>query len=213
MLIKRLFSPFIQQTNFPTGWYWYQFFFGGHQDKIKIISKYFDENTEILEVGCSVGNITHAFKEFKNIEYLGIDIDENAINYAKKHFAKKNINFQKINFKDINRKFDCILFSSLFHHIDDESVIDFLQHAKQILKNDGKIIVFDPLLKDNDHFFITFFNKYLEVGKWVRRVEHLKKLLLGKGELKIIHEDERLLSTFFRFPVIERFGLFILQIK
>ena len=61
---------------------------------MKSLSNCFQDNKKIIEVGCSVGNISDVFEQFKNVEYLGIDLDKNAIKYAKKYFAKKNFNFE-----------------------------------------------------------------------------------------------------------------------
>lgn len=212
-MLKELIAPFIQQTNFPAGWYWYQFFFGGHQEKIETLSNYFQDNKKIIEVGCSVGNISHVFEKFKNVEYLGIDLDKNVVRYAKKHFAKKNFNFEVIDFKKINKKYDYVLFSGLFHHIDDDLVVDYMSHAKKLLTHNGKIVVYDPVFGDNDPLFYRLFEKYLEVGKWVRRPEPLKRLILKAGGLKIEFEEEKLLSTFFKFPVVGRMRLYILKVE
>ncbi len=40
---------------------------------------------DMLEVGCSVGNIANAFQSFAEISYTGIDIDSTAIRRAQKN--------------------------------------------------------------------------------------------------------------------------------
>ena len=62
--------------------------------------------TSILEVGCGIGlNIFNLAKQFPSINFTGIDISDEAINFCKKNNNFKNVEFikenaAKINFKD-----------------------------------------------------------------------------------------------------------------
>ena len=92
----------------------------------------------ILDVGCSVGQLIYLLKKkgYKN-RYLGIDIDKNSINFAKKQkiFSSKKINFKVC---DINKfksksKFDLIIFWAILGYFDDYKKIykRYLKYTKK----------------------------------------------------------------------------------
>ena len=65
-------------------------------NKIKFISSIINQNSDdclnILDVGCGLGFISNSIsKEYRKSKITGVDLSEDAIKYAKKHF--QNINF------------------------------------------------------------------------------------------------------------------------
>ena len=124
--------------------------------KFKIIKKIFKnillEKPKICDLCCGSGYVTEFLKS-NNItykSYVGIDIDENTIKYAKKKFkGKKKIKFYK---KDISKnpprslsnKFDLVFFLDGIEHIKkDKNAINF---ANKILKKGGMLILSTPNL-------------------------------------------------------------------
>ena len=47
----------------------------GTYDKQRLVLKHYRGQRRILEIGCSVGNVSMAFRQFPNINFVGLDID------------------------------------------------------------------------------------------------------------------------------------------
>jgi len=85
--------PFLTQTRFPGAWLVFQHLFGGTRDKQHLALDCYRGQSRILEIGCSVGNLTDAFLP-SGAAYTGIDIDGSAIAHAQRRFARQsNVRF------------------------------------------------------------------------------------------------------------------------
>ncbi len=103
--IGELITPYFNQTKNPRLWLLFQYFLGGTFDKRKLVTKHFSGQKRILEIGCSSGLVSSVFTQFKNIEFLGMDIDEKAITFAKKDFLSfKILNSDVVVLKSLNMK-------------------------------------------------------------------------------------------------------------
>lgn len=206
--------PFFSQTNFPGLWTIFQYFIGGTVDKRKLCKTYYDNQENILEVGCSTGNIARAFIENKNVKYTGIDLDKGAIKYAKYSF-KNNVNFKFLNIdlrnfkKKTKEKFDYILFAGIIHHIDSVMAIKLLKVASKLLSRNGALVVVDPLLPDNrDSKFVHYYMKF-EQGNYLREEKNMLALMKKVYELKLEEASTLYVNaTPLNFPVCAKFGLY-----
>ncbi|RNC84783.1 MAG: class I SAM-dependent methyltransferase [Balneola sp.] len=76
----------------------------------------------ILDIGCGTGTSTRAIsKAFKKSNVLGIDINEELINHAKKLFIPPNVRFDTFsveNFESLFLRFDLIVIKSALHLFD-----------------------------------------------------------------------------------------------
>lgn len=127
-------------------------------DKLKI-SKYIPQNAaDILDVGCADGTVTMALaKLFPEINFLGIDLDENFIKLARKNAEKiRNVKFEKIYLRDLlarPERFDAVIFCSVLHEFFTygegiSSVIKALADTHELLKKEGVIIIRDMILSE-----------------------------------------------------------------
>ena len=113
-----------------------------HNEKIiNFISSDIKLNFEILEIGCSTGNLLSLLKKRGYINLCGVDPSEKCISYIKKLYnitaIKSNINNLKI-----NKKFDLIILSSVLEHL-----VDLKKSFKKIcslLKDKGLIFIEVP---------------------------------------------------------------------
>ena len=92
-----------------------------------------DENSRILDIGCSIGNVTYHIAEKAQL-VVGIDRDEQAIHRANKIYKRDNIRYiigdaTKFEF---NESFDYIILSNVLEHIKDR--INFLNKIKNLAK-------------------------------------------------------------------------------
>jgi len=129
---------------------------GGVHPKHDIIKyyKFFLDNIEygskVLDVGCGYGMIS--YKIAKKAKFVvGIDIDENGINYAKKNYSQKNIEYLvadvlKYDFKE---NFDYIVLSNVLEHIKER--VKFLISLKKLSKT---LLIRVPMI---DRSWITIY--------------------------------------------------------
>ena len=73
----------------------------------------------VLDLGCGPGTNTI---NFKGIDYLGVDINESYITYARHRFDRPFLVADVTTTFLTGRHFDLVLVNSLFHHLDDRSV-------------------------------------------------------------------------------------------
>jgi len=97
----------------------------------------------ILEVGCGLGYFTYALAK-SGYTAIGIDVSKKAIDDAEKRYGK-NL-FRHENFFNLHvpeaEKFDAIIMIEVIEHVEDPG--RYLEHAKKLLKKDGRVIVTTP---------------------------------------------------------------------
>ncbi len=105
----------------------------------------FAKNRKILDYSCGNGYGSYYLSKYAN-EVVGIDIDENTIDYCRKKYSKDNLSFAKISpketTKDLRKKFDYIVSIETIEHIKD--VLFFLRALKTYLKKNGIIFLTTP---------------------------------------------------------------------
>ncbi len=152
----------------------------------------FDNDCNILDVGCGTGNLTIKLLErgFRNITCL--DISKEMIQELKKKIKKYNHNILFI-VSDLdtfligknNSKFDIILMGSVLHHLPD--YISSLKHLKEALNEDSYIyITHEPLLSPKPSILITLL---LQFDFFMYTVRYI--ILIAFGRLKYLKRDCR----------------------
>ena len=130
---------------------------------------------EIHDIGCSDGFLAHNIN-LDNTKYFGYDIDVININSAKKKF-KNNTNitfcYKSIdNIKITNKKNKIFILKGVFHHLNDQEIINF---TKKLKKNDA-VIALDGFYHQNQNI-ISVILKRLDQGNFIRDYNGYKKLL------------------------------------
>lgn len=101
----------------------------------------------ILDVGCGPGTNAKAFEHVPR--YLGIDLDENYIRYARDRYQR---DFQVV---DVTRglpggeRFETVLMNSLMHHLDDDGAQFLLKSLRDVLAPNGVVHVVDLVLPES----------------------------------------------------------------
>lgn len=126
----------------------------------------FDKNLKIIEIGCAPGKYLINFNKIFGYEPFGVEYSENGAEITRKNFSNNNIKesniiladffdneFQKNNYG----KYDLVFSRGFIEHFDNvEKVINL---HKNMVKNDGYIIVMIPNLKGLNGFLARFLNK------------------------------------------------------
>lgn len=107
----------------------------------------FPQSGNLLEVGCGAGNLSIYFAE-KGYNCTGIDISETAINWAKEKAQEKSleIEFVKGDVTNLsflgNERFDIVIDGRCLHCIIGEDRKKFYQQIKNVMKENGRFIVY-----------------------------------------------------------------------
>jgi len=208
---------FLSQHRFPGLWNFFQYVIGGTVDKRRLCLKHYAGESAILEVGCSLGNISKAFTALPNIEFTGVDIDPVVIEYAQKAFSHtSNFKFVCEDLRSFSEKkdtlYDYILFAGICHHIEDIECVELLNVAsRSLLQKGGKLVVVDPLLPlPEDSGFVHSFLK-LEQGKFLRTGQQLEDIVKETEEVRLVDKHEYLIGASpLHRPVCARFGVYCL---
>lgn len=104
-----------------------------------------DKTSNILDIGCGLGQTLSKIKEYGYTSLTGIDISNEAIAACK----VKNLNVFKIDditdFNASDKKYDFAIMSHVLEHLDKNKVISTLAHIRtNILKDTGKLLLMVP---------------------------------------------------------------------
>jgi len=139
------------------------------------------EGDKILDIGCGTADI---LLHLPSVEYVGLDLNEAYINYAKKRFGHKGIFLAtKVDGKTINEfslhDLDIVLATGLLHHLNDDEASRLFELASSALKPSGRLITLD--------------------GCYVKGQSWLARLILSKDRGKYVRTQDEYLSFASRF--------------
>ena len=207
--------PILSQSNFPRAWLIFQNLIGGNGDKQRLALKHYQGQRRILEVGCSVGNISSVFSRYPDVNFTGVDIDGKAIAHARRRFRDRpGFRFLEGSLADLahdDESFDYILFAGILHHVDDGEARKLLRDGISMISPGGLLVLYEPdPLRPTDGLAFRLFYR-LEQGAFLRDAEHLCDLVRSSGA-KVISCEERLVSMgILRHPKVARFDLIAAQ--
>ena len=204
--------PFLSQTNFPRLWLLMQKTIGGNADKKSLAVEHYDGQKRVLEIGCSVGNISEVFTQFPGISFTGIDIDGNALTLARQRFASiDNFRFTEISLEKLSQmgeKFDYVLFAGILHHVNDATASRLLQFAHACLDSEATLVVYEPeAISSSDGWLLRIFCRLFEQGAFLRSRSELVALVEAAGISLEKIEDRNISPGIVRRPFVARFNL------
>jgi SAM-dependent methyltransferase len=128
------------------------------QEKLRVAKYIPTWAKQVLDVGCADGTVTCALaKLFPDIQFLGIDLDEEFINKARERAVEENltnVSFERLYLRDLlarPNKFDAVIFISVLHEFFTygegiSSVLKALADAHELLNSKGEIVIRDMIL-------------------------------------------------------------------
>jgi SAM-dependent methyltransferase len=108
----------------------------------------FSLTSRILDYGCGFGQTLNALKQrgFNNI--CGADIDEKALEFSGK--IHQIYDCREIGWdNELKNGFDLIIMSHVLEHFPKEEMVSRLAKIRQLLKDDGKIVIMVPNAQSN----------------------------------------------------------------
>ncbi|WP_179352770.1 class I SAM-dependent methyltransferase [Winogradskyella vidalii] len=130
---------------------------------------------KILDIGCGPGDILEFLPD---VDYLGIDLDANYIEQAKKKYGNKGTfkcaGVDGLDLEEANT-FDIVISAGVLHHLTDEQCFNLFKIAKKALKPDGRFISFDGCYIPNQNKISEYFLKK-DRGQFVRTQPEYERL-------------------------------------
>lgn len=125
------------------------------EKRLSILAEVGDlKNSKILDFGCGIGHLYSFLKKkikFKG-EYVGYDISNEMINFAKKKY--KNIRFENKNIllSRINERFDYIFINGTFNNQTTQNLSWIKKTLKILFEKTNKAIAFNNISSYVDYF-------------------------------------------------------------
>lgn len=135
----------------------------------------------ILDFGCGIGILAPLFPSKK---YLGFDIDEKAIAFARKKYPRYAFIWGNATSLKLDKKFDLIVVVGVLHHLNNMEARQALSVMDSLLTKNGSIIIIEaipPIYKWN---ILGQILRSLDNGHFVRTLPEYKKLISSGLEIK-----------------------------
>lgn len=118
-------------------------YFGYLEVVLDIISK--QTFKSLLDVGCGDGKmIFELSKTFSDKKFVGIDLSEHSILFAKAFNYSNGATFELKDIKDVTGEFDVISLIETLEHIPDDEILSILKNIDRLLKKGGRVVVSVP---------------------------------------------------------------------
>lgn len=175
-----------------------------HHNKMFVINKLanFNKHMDVLDLGTGSGNFELNFAS-KVRSLVGVDYNDEAINFLRKKVAVKKIKNVETIVSDIRnltlskRKFDLVVLIDVIEHFNFNDVENIFRHFNNYLKPHGRVIIITPNYKSLWPIIEYLFD-LLELAPKFREHQHLSKLYSSNLQ-KLIEEngfEVRKLCTF-----------------
>ena len=108
-----------------------------------------DEGTSLLDLCCGTGEMAEMTRDFKGLEYLGLDVNEEFLSRARERMAGlDNFEFLAADFftADLGKKFDIILLINGYHHFTNPAKSRILEKTHELLNPGGTFILYEMLI-------------------------------------------------------------------
>lgn len=206
--------PLLSQSRFPRLWLLMQNTIGGNTCKQALATEHYRGQKRVLEIGCSVGNISAAFRAFPDVAFTGIDIDHQALEMAKLRFRNDpNFRFSLSSLEGLSSQgetFDYVLFAGMLHHVDDSTGLQLLRDAVRCTAIGGHIVIYEPeAVRPSDSLFSRCFCAIFEQGGFMRSRNDLQRLVESAGITLESIEDRMVSPGIVKRPYVARFNLLI----
>lgn len=163
----------------------------GH-DLISKLAPFFigSDNSKFLEIGCSTGALTKKVRhvtERPDVEFIGIDIEEEMINYANENNQFQNCNFQVADINDFEIE-NCSMITSYYtiQFINPSTRQFVVDKIYKSLNWGGAFIFFEKVRGPDARFqdiFQTLYTEY-KISQGYNEKEIIGKTLSLKGILE-----------------------------
>lgn len=153
----------------------------------KIIRQYSGSSTKsVLDLGCGTGSLAPLFSKKY---YVGVDIDEKAIKYAKSKYHGYHFVVGDATRLDIKKKFPLIVIVGVLHHINDRDVDKTSQIIVQHLTSGGRVVIIEAIYPIHTWNVLGRFLRLIDRGMYIRDMVSYKSILEKHLEVDVAEES------------------------
>lgn len=173
-----------------------------------ILSEYnFSKAKNIIDIGGGQGillaMILHKYKSIKGKVFDLPHVVNGAIEIAKQYNVTERLGTISGNFfESIPEGGDMYFLKSIIHNLSDNQCIEILKNIKAILPEKGKILIFEPIIENNNRYsFAKLYDIQMLVGRneGKERTKEEFKDIIEKSGLKL----NKIIETAAPFSIIE----------
>ena len=167
------------------------------EDMERIITRYIDKDSKLLEIGCSSG-LTMVCLCPKVKKYIGIDISKFELEWCEKELEKYNLtNFElrvlsAENIDQITGYFHGIILNSVVHCFESTDYLEnVIKKSSEMIKKEGFIYIGDVMNLDTKELFLNSLHEY--------------KKLYPNTNTKLSLDNELLVSPKFFYELVAQY--------
>jgi SAM-dependent methyltransferase len=163
--------------------------------------------SRVLDFGCGTGLFARVFTR-AGMEYTGYDIDERLVAYGRR-LNKDRSFISSMDELKRTKSFDVVLVNCCFHHIEDRALSGELANIKDVLSDNGTLIVIDIIKAENDPNSLRRIFRMLERGEHIRSVDEYRRFI--KKHFKVSDHLCRRSHLFSikHFPIYNNIAIFV----
>lgn len=152
-----------------------------------------------LDLGCGVGRLASLFPP---AIYVGVDIDEDYIRFAKQRFARPFLVADARHLCFAEGSFSKVYIAAVIHHLSDADIVDVNKEIQRVISPGGRVLVIDAIPPRSRINLLGELLRRLDRGEYIRSMEGYRKIL---GRDFLIEKEYRLSS----WPI--DYGVFVLR--
>lgn len=135
------------------------------------------DGLRVLDIGCGTADI---LQYLEGCSYVGIDIDSNYIQHAKRKYAgRENVRFLCMDLNDFipkcRKKFDRVLMMGVIMNLSDKEAFQAMEGIRKLLSQEGKFLSYDSVYLKQNHWFANFLLD-IDRGRHIRTVRGYRRL-------------------------------------
>lgn len=159
-----------------------------------------EKNANIVDFGCGCGHFLYFLKKMGYENALGVDISEECVDFCKKmgFQTEKGDILQFVKEERNRERFDLIVMNDVLEHIKKEEIIPFLKHARECLKEKGKIIIKVP---NASNPFLASNTRYIDFTHSVSFTEESLSQVLDTAGFKNVVIRPQFIYIFYWNPL------------
>ena len=157
--------------------------FGVYKKRKALLSEWHVSDGTVLDVACGTAH----FCDVTSKGYLGVDLNCDYIDRAKRLFSSENVEFRCLDVADLSvseSAVDTVFLIGIIHHLDDVTTQHLLEVSKKLAKK--QLIVMEVIQEQTNPFGRWI--KDNDRGQYVRNLDVLRGIVAQAG-FKL--EDER----------------------
>lgn len=158
---------------------YFQRIIGGDKTRKFFVDNYIKSNPydKVLDFGCGTGKIS---KLLNKVDYVALEPNKKYHSQIKKNVDKTDNNLILIDSENdltqFESHFDIIIISGVIHHLLESEVDFFLKKLKSLVKNGGRMVTIDPVIRERMGFFNKLLHK-LDRGNMIIPHAEFEKIL------------------------------------